>query len=92
MVLICFSLMISDIKHLLYVFWPLRIIFGDLSTQVLLPRELPGGPVVRTLCFHCRGHGFDPWSRNLDPACRAAQPKKKDWKSSPFAHFLNQVI
>ena len=23
-------------------------------------REFPGGPVVRTLCFHCRGHGFDP--------------------------------
>ena len=22
--------------------------------------EFPGGPVVRTPCFHCRGHGFDP--------------------------------
>ena len=22
--------------------------------------EIPGGPVVRTLCFHNRGHGFDP--------------------------------
>ena len=28
--------------------------------------EIPGGPVVRTLCFHNRGHGFDPcpWLRN----------------------------
>ena len=23
-------------------------------------RALLGGPVGRTLCFHCRGHGFDP--------------------------------
>ena len=26
--------------------------------------QSPGGPVVRTLLFHCRGHGFDPWPRN----------------------------
>ena len=26
--------------------------------------DFPGGPVVKTLCFHCRGHKFDPWSRN----------------------------
>ena len=24
--------------------------------------DFPGGPVVRTPCFHCRGHGFDPWN------------------------------
>ena len=24
-------------------------------------REFPGGPAVRTLHFHCRGHVFDPW-------------------------------
>ena len=29
-----------------------------------LKDNLPGSPVVRTPCFHCRGHGFDPWSRN----------------------------
>ena len=23
--------------------------------------DFPGGPVVKTPCFHCRGHGFDPW-------------------------------
>ena len=27
-------------------------------------RDFSGGPVVRTLCFHCRGHRFDPWSQN----------------------------
>ena len=26
--------------------------------------DFPGGPVVKTLRFHCRGHGFDPWSGN----------------------------
>ena len=26
--------------------------------------EFPGSPVVRTPRFHCRRHGFDPWSGN----------------------------
>ena len=26
----------------------------------MLGREFPGGPVVKTPCFHCRGPGFDP--------------------------------
>ena len=26
--------------------------------------EFSGGPVVKTLHFQCRGHGFDPWWRN----------------------------
>ena len=25
------------------------------------PMDFPGSPVVRTLCFHCRGHRFNPW-------------------------------
>ena len=33
------------------------------------------GPVVRTLCFHCREHGFNPWSGNWDIGCHAAWPK-----------------
>ena len=24
--------------------------------------EFPGGPVVRSWCFHCQGPGFSPWS------------------------------
>ena len=23
--------------------------------------DFPGDPVVKTLCFHSWGHGFDPW-------------------------------
>lgn len=26
---------------------------------------LPGSPVVKPLCFHCRGPKFNPWSREL---------------------------
>ena len=28
------------------------------------PGDFPGGPVVRTLHFHCRGCRFDPWFGN----------------------------
>ena len=28
-------------------------------------RDFPGRPAVKTPCFHCRGHKFDPWSREL---------------------------
>ena len=39
--------------------------------------DFPGSPVVKTLCFHCTGHGFDPWSENEDPTCHAVWSKKK---------------
>ena len=26
--------------------------------------DFPGGPVAKTLYFHCKGHGFNPWLRN----------------------------
>ena len=27
-------------------------------------KDFPAGPVVKTLCFHCRGLRFDLWSGN----------------------------
>ena len=27
-------------------------------------REFPGGPVVKILCFHYQGPGFNPWLGN----------------------------
>ena len=45
--------------------------------------DFSGGPVVKTphfQCFHCRRHGFNPWSGNYDPTCHAEQPKKKKKK------------
>ena len=26
--------------------------------------HFPGGLALKTLRFHCRGHGFNPWSGN----------------------------
>ena len=43
-------------------------------------REFLGSPMVRTWNFHCREHGFDPWSGELgnqDPPCLSTRPKKK---------------
>ena len=32
--------------------------------------DFPGGPVGKTPCSQCRGHGFDPWLGNWIPhAC-----------------------
>ena len=39
--------------------------------------SFPGGTVVKTPHFHCRGHGFDPWLGNYDPAYHVVQAKKK---------------
>ena len=33
---------------------------GFLVQNVKDLRDFPGGPVVKTPGFHCRGHGFDP--------------------------------
>ena len=38
---------------------------------------LPGGPMVKALCFHHRGCRFDLWSGNKDSACQVVLPKKK---------------
>ena len=35
---------------------------GGQGSTLLTDFRLPGGPVVRTPCFQCKGHGFDPWS------------------------------
>ena len=39
--------------------------------------DFPGGPVVKTLHFHCRGHRFDPWSGYQDPIFLVVWPKLK---------------
>ena len=44
-------------------------VWGNLQTLIVFlameekrreSRDFPGGPVVRALSFHCRGHGFYP--------------------------------
>ena len=34
------------------------------TTEKKKVRNFLGGPVVKTLCFHCRGYRFDPWLGN----------------------------
>ena len=38
---------------------------------------LPGGLVVKAPCFHCRGHGFNPWSGNLRSCMLLSEEKKQ---------------
>ena len=45
------------------------------------PWDLPGGPVVKTLCFHRRGHGLDPCSGNYNPACLKVQQNKNIYEN-----------
>ena len=47
--------------------------------------EFPGGPVVRTPCFHCREHRFNPWSGNYNPANCDVWPKKNRRNSITFS-------
>ena len=44
--------------HLSFVFNPIRLL------KINYLWDFPGGPVVKTPRFHCRGCGFDPWSGN----------------------------
>ena len=49
----------------------------NVSVKSTPHRDFPSGLVVKTSRSQCRGHGFDPWLGNFDPACRMALPKKK---------------
>ena len=42
-------------------------------------QDFPGGPVIKTLPFHCMGHGFHPWSGTKIPHAEwcAAPPLPK---------------
>ena len=50
--------------------------------------EFPGGPVVRTLHFHCRGPGFNPgWGTKIPQAVRHGQKKQKQKQKQKNHHF-----
>ena len=38
----------------------------------------PGGPMVKSLCFCCKGQGFDPFLRDWDTIYCEAKKKKKE--------------
>ena len=74
-VLICKSLMISIVEHLFKCplatcisaleKWSQRV-GHDWATELNWTelKDFLGGPVVKNPHFHCRGHGFSPWSGN----------------------------
>ena len=42
--------------------------------------DFPGSPVVKTLHFQCRGHGFDHWLETKDPTKDAVWCRKQTKK------------
>ena len=51
-------------------------------------RGLPSSPVDKIPYFHCRGHRFDLWSGNEDPACCIVQSKRETKNHSVYAFFI----
>ena len=56
----------------------------------VLFRDFPGGPVGNTPRFHCKGHGFDPWSGKFHMPYGEAKRKKKE-SSILCQNFLNSL-
>ena len=52
--------------------------------------DFPGGPVVKTLHFHCRGHGSNPLVGELRSHMPSGVTKKKKGKNQDFC--LGQAI
>ena len=48
--------------------------------KMIMTQDFPSGPVGKTPSFHCRGHGFNPWSGNYDPSSLNVRPKEKTVK------------
>ena len=39
---------------------------ADFQVRMLSWGQFPGGPVVKTVCFHCRGHGsISSWETKI---------------------------
>ena len=48
-----------------YIFLVSIIVIINIENICRLHRDFPGGPVVKTLHFHCRGCSFDPSSAEI---------------------------
>lgn len=53
---------------------PVQVPSGENPSFKRLSLDFHGGPVVNIPRFHCRRHGFYPWSGNWDPVCHAVHP------------------
>ena len=55
-----------------------RNLFAIITLKITDHREVPGGPVVKTLCLHCRGTSSIPgWGTTISHATWHGQGKKK---------------
>ena len=55
---------------------------GLRSAEVRVQRDFLGGSLVKTLGFHCRRHGFNPWSRKFH-LLRYSQNKQTNKQTKP---------
>ena len=53
-------------------------------------RDFPGGPVVNTPCFQCRGPDFDPWVGELKSCMPHSVAKKKKRKNEKVLEGVKQ--
>ena len=53
---------------------------------------LPGSPVVKTPCFHCRGHGFDPWSKGTKIRMLHSTAKKRKENTACISLAVNKFL
>ena len=62
--------------------------FPDCSVGKKLETEFPGGPVVRTLHFHCQGLGSIPgWGTKILQALKHNQKQKARSPKQPEGHI-----
>ena len=52
-------------KHICQMPWMVAVVVSPPCwTSTLWLRDFPGGPVIKTMRFQCRGHRFASWSGN----------------------------
>ena len=75
--MICISIFLPCLKQ--KIFKVFSLLLGKVLAEKILKNygqmDFPGGPVFKIPCFHCREHGFDPWSEKFCLPCGVAKKK-----------------
>ena len=69
----------------------LEILEISICFLVRVPSDFPHGPVVKTLCFQCRGHRFNLWSGKFLKLYWVAKNKKKKRDYDMYKHTQTQT-
>ena len=43
-------------------------------------KDFPGGPMVKTLYFQCKGNEFNPWLGTKTPSSQVEKEKTEGWE------------